>query len=507
MSMGRVTLDIDLNRVEGDLEFQLDLEDGIVVDARCIGTMYRGFEQIMIGRAPRDALVITPRICGICGTAHLYAAVRALENLAGIKPPMHAVHVRNLCLMAENLQSDLRQSFLFFTPDLCNPAYAAQPMAGEIAEAFTPMQGSVVRGCLRVTRHVVAIVALFGGQWPHSTYMLPGGISQPATSRRLMDAGDILDEARSWFEADVLGGMNLDHWLALDSADALFAWLESRESHARSALGLFTRFARAIGLHRVGRGSGNMLSYGVNCSPDTGECDMPAGFYDADRGMVEPLDTMRINEHVRHSWFLDYPGGRHPWQGETIPDYQPGTERYSWAKAPRYGDKVAQTGPLAELRIAGDPLIVDLLKSEGDSAWLRQFARLRRAAWTLRAMREHLSRLGGCLDEPHFIDPNIAIWPDGESHGLVEAARGALGHWLRIRDGVIDKYQIVTPTAWNASPRDSMDQLGHWEQSVIGLRIEDPKNPVEIGHIVRSHDPCLVCTVHCIGHGKRSYAV
>lgn len=85
--MSRVTVNIDLNRVEGDLEFQVDLEDGIVVDARCIGTLYRGFEQIMIGRAPRDALVITPRVCGICGTAHLYAATLALEQIANLTPP------------------------------------------------------------------------------------------------------------------------------------------------------------------------------------------------------------------------------------------------------------------------------------------------------------------------------------------------------------------------------------------------------------------------------------
>src|SRR5574343_449987 len=146
--MSRITLDIDLNRIEGDLEFQLDMEDGVVVDARCIGTLYRGFEQLLIGRAPRDALVMTPRVCGICGTAHLYAATLALEQLAGITPPRHAVLIRNLCLMAENLQSDLRQTFLFFTPDFCNPVYAGHPLAGELATAFAPFKGQVVRGCL-----------------------------------------------------------------------------------------------------------------------------------------------------------------------------------------------------------------------------------------------------------------------------------------------------------------------------------------------------------------------
>jgi hydrogenase large subunit len=498
--MGRLTVDIDLNRVEGDLEFQIDLEDGVVADARCIGTMYRGFEQILIGRAPRDSLVITPRVCGICGTAHLYSAVKALEQLGGISPPSQAVHIRNLCLMAENLQSDLRQTFLFFTPDFCHPKYAGHPLANEIAEAFTPLKGTVVRGTLQATRRILEIVALFGGQWPHSTFMVPGGVTQPANVRRLLDAGDIVARTREWFEQTILAD-DLDQWLALDSGAALFRWLDSGE-HSRGALGRFVRFARDIGLHQLGRGTPHLISYGINTSP-SGSNALPAGFFDGDKRTAEPLDHLQINEHVSHSWFLGYPGGRHPWRGETIPDHQSGTGRYTWAKAPRYGNKVVQTGPLAELRIAGEPLITDLLDNEGDSAWLRQFARLRRAAWSLRAMRQCLVDIQSCLNQPHFLDPGIDVWPDGDSYGLVEAARGALGHWLRIRDGVIEKYQIVTPTAWNASPRDSDGQPGHWEQSIIGLRVDYPEEPLEIGHIVRSHDPCLVCTVHFIGRPER----
>ena len=76
-----------------------------------------------------------------------------------------------------------------------------------------------------------------------------------------------------------------------------------------------------------------------------------------------------------------------------------------------------------------------------------------------------------------------------KAYGLVEAARGGLGHWLRIGTASSTKYQIVTPTAWNASPRDSAGRHGHWEQSIIGLPVPDPANPVDIGHIVRSHDP------------------
>ena len=112
---------LNLNRVEGDLEIEVAVENGRIVDAWSIGTLYRGFEQIMVGRAPMDALAITPRICGICGTAHLMAAAQALEQAFAIPVPANATRVRNLCLMAEEVQSDSRQTFLMFCIDLCNP--------------------------------------------------------------------------------------------------------------------------------------------------------------------------------------------------------------------------------------------------------------------------------------------------------------------------------------------------------------------------------------------------
>ncbi|HNH35853.1 MAG TPA: nickel-dependent hydrogenase large subunit [Rhodocyclaceae bacterium] len=509
--MARRTVQVDLNRVEGDLEFQLDLEGDTVVDARCIGTLYRGFEQILVGRAPRDALVITPRVCGICGTAHLYAACLALEHLAGLSPPAHAVLVRNLCLTAETVQSDLRQSFLFFTPDLCHARYAGHALAGELHEAFAPLRGRVVRECLRATRDLLGIVAVFGGQWPHSSHILPGGVTAPATPRRILDCRGILDGVRRWFEGSLVGGPLAD-WLAIDRAEDFFRWLSS-PAGAASAIGLFSRASRDLGLHRVGAGAGLLLSYGAWCEPDAPRqpSGAPAmrirsGVRDATvpGAATEALDQEMINEHVRHSWYLEYPGGRHPWRGETIPNRMADGGRYTWAKAPRYGDRVAQTGPLAQLAVDGDALILSLLAAEGDSAWLRQFARLRRAGLALEQMRGGLDDLGRRLGEPHYADPGLHAWPDGESFGLIEAARGALGHWLRVRDGCIDGYQIVTPTAWNASPRDSAGRHGHWEESVIGLRVADEADPIEVGHVVRSHDPCLVCTVHCIGTGRRT---
>jgi hydrogenase large subunit len=372
--------------------------------------------------------------------------------------------------------------------------------------AFEPFRGAAYIETLAVTRELVRIVAEFGGQWPHSSYMLPGGVTSPAEPRRLMACAAALDAGQAWYEKRVIGAP-LDEWLALESADALFAWLE-HPAHAGSAWGLLSRFVRSLDLHRLGAGTPHMLSFGTGCDPERWGPPYdahlsPSGFFDGDSGQVHALDHAQINEHVRHSWFRPYPDGRHPWAGETVPDYRPGTDRYTWAKAPRYGDKVVQTGPLAELLIAGDALVTDLYRREGSNAWLRQFARVRRIGIGLTQARRMLNELTTHLGEPHFVAPTASAERDGQGYGMVMAARGALGHWISIRDGVIERYQIITPTSWNASPRDTAGQPGHWEQSLVGLKVADEDDTAEIGHIIRSHDPCLVCTVHFLESGKR----
>lgn len=500
--MARIELNVDLNRVEGDLSIQVTLEDGVVVAARTQGTMYRGFEQILLGRAPRDAMVITPRVCGICGTAHLYAGVLALEQIWSTPVPPQATRIRNLCLIAEGLQNDLRQTFLFFAPDLCHPRYAADPLYAPMLQAFEPFKGTVYRETLAITRKVLQIVAHFGGQWPHSSYMLPGGVVTPADTARLIACRSILGDVQRWYEQRIIGGP-LDDWLALASADALWGWL-ARPAAADAALGLLTRFLRARGLARLGAGTPHMLSFGTWCDPErwgpgASAHVLPAGFYDGETGAIERLDPAQISEHVRHSWFRPYEGGRHPFDGETVPDYQPGTDRYTWAKAPRYGGRVVQTGPLAELVIAGDTLARELLACEGSGAWLRQFARVRHIGVALRQAWRTLDELAADLGSPHFVPPAPGTEVDGDGAGLLMAARGALGHWVQVRDGVVHRYQIITPTGWNASPRDSAGVPGHWEASLVGLRVADPEDPIEIGHLIRSHDPCLVCTVHFVG--------
>ena len=113
-------MNIPLNRAEGDLEIRVEIEDGIITEAWSSGTMFRGFEEMMRGRGALDGLVVTPRICGICSITHLTAAVEALDVIADITPPDNARRLRNLALMVETIQSDVRQAVLMFMVDFAN---------------------------------------------------------------------------------------------------------------------------------------------------------------------------------------------------------------------------------------------------------------------------------------------------------------------------------------------------------------------------------------------------
>ncbi len=152
---------IPLNRVEGDLEIHLQIDDGRVTDARSVGTMYRGFENLLIGRAPLDSLVITPRICGICSTAHLLAAASALDMAYHAAVPGNAWRIRNATLMVEQLQNDIRQSYLLFMPDLAHPAYAQNPMFDEAVQRYEPMKGQTALQAISETKKILEIIALF----------------------------------------------------------------------------------------------------------------------------------------------------------------------------------------------------------------------------------------------------------------------------------------------------------------------------------------------------------
>lgn len=512
----RTLHDIPLNRVEGDLEIRVALEDGIVVDAWSSGTLYRGFENMLVGRKALDGLVITPRICGICTTTHLLAAAKALDAAAEITPPDNARRLRNVALMAEHIQSDVRHGMLMYAVDFTNPFYKNLPLYNEALRRYTPFQGEAIIETVRTTKQVLEIIAILGGQWPHSSFMVPGGVAFAPHPPDILQCRYLLDHYRAWYERRILG-CSLARWAAVDSAAALEAWLAEIPAHADSELGFFLRFARMAGLDRIGRGHGHFLSYGsLDLPDDTAVCGengvfIPAGFRSVTAGNTvlpsSTFDQTQIQEDISHSWYVDSVEARHPSVGQTRPgpiNRNNSTEetggRYSWAKAPRYNGQPAETGPLAERVVCGDPLFVDLIRAGGVNACVRQMARLVRPASLIPAMEIWLDEIARHAGEPFY--RSCGSFGDAEGYGLIQAARGALGHWLRLRDGTIAHYQIITPTAWNGSPRDGAGQRGPWEEALIGTRVADPENPVELGHIIRSFDACLVCTVHSVSRNN-----
>jgi hydrogenase large subunit len=144
-------------------------------------------------------------------------------------------------------------------------------------------------------------------------------------------------------------------------------------------------------------------------------------------------------------------------------------------------------------------LFVDLIKNDGPNVFVRQLARLVRSAYLIPVMEQWLEETARCQEE--FYQDHRKK-ERGKGYGLLEAPRGALGHWVKIEGAKIQKYQIITPTAWNASPRDASGTRGPCEEAIVGTEIKDLDNPIEIDHIIRSFDPCLVCTVHTINISK-----
>lgn len=492
---------IPLNRVEGDLEVQLELDGDTISDVRSVGTMYRGIENLMKGRGPMDSLVITPRICGICTTAHLNAAALALDMAYGTVIPDNARRLRNVTLLVEQLQNDIRHTILLFMPDLIVPLFEAQPLYGEALQRYQVLKGETCLQTVSETKKVLEIIAILGGQWPHSSFMVPGGVVSVPTASDITQCRYILRNFRKWYERRILG-CSVEQFTRIRSWKDLMSWLEESQSHRTGDLGFFLRYGLDMGLDKLGRGHDCFISYGGPDLPESTEVVgrdgngtlFPAGFYSPD-GVV-PLDPELIREDISSSFFLDDEVSRHPFDGRTVPDVSDALEgKYSWAKAPRYNGRPAEAGPLADMLIAGDELFVEQVKASGASVLLRELARLVRPAVLLPAIDQWLEEMSTC-DSPFYEEHTKLVTARG--YGLVPAPRGGLGHWVTIENGMIDNYQVITPTTWNASPKDAQGVRGPWEQAILGTRVRDPQHPIEVEQIVRSFDPCLVCTVHAV---------
>lgn len=475
------------NRVEGDLEIIVEVKDGRVQNAKSMGVMFRGFEMMLKGREPMDAIVFTSRICGICGAAHGVASSTALGNAWKSKTPENAYRVKNIELGIENLMSHLLHFYVMFTPDLTGKKYSSHPGYQELLKRFLPFKGISYLEAIRARRSMLELMGIFAGKWPNTLVFQPGGVTCSISISRQTKALGLLRELQNFVEETLLG-CEIDRWLENKSLDDLGSWSEESR-HQDSDLGIYVRYGRELGLDKIGQGPARFLSYGVYELPKGGTW-LPSGYYD--QGFF-PFGEQKIAEHIKHSFFEGYEGGIHPFNGVTKP-YIDKKRAYSWAKSPRYDDKVVQVGPLARMILDKDPLIYDIFTKLGPSVFLRVLARLHEAVRLVRQVGIWITEIDA--RKVFYKKPRVST--EAKGMGLTEAARGALGHWIVIKDGKIERYQVITPTAWNLSPKDSLNQHGACEQALIGTMIEDADNPVEVGHVIRSFDPCLACTVHML---------
>jgi Ni,Fe-hydrogenase I large subunit len=513
-----------LGRVEGDLDVRVTIEDGVVTSAWTEAAMFRGFEIILQGKDPQAGLIVTPRICGICGGSHLYKAAYALDTAWKTQVPANATLIRNIAQACETLQSIPRYFYALFAIDLTNKNYARSSLYDEAVRRFAPYVGTSYGPGVVLSGKPVEVYAIFGGQWPHSSFMVPGGVMCAPTLSDVTRAIAILEHWKvNWLEKYWLG-CSIDRWLANETWDDILAWVDENESHYNSDCGFFIRYAQDIGLDTYGAGTGDFIATGTYFDPTlyanptidgrNAALKGRSGIYA--NGQFSQFDQARVREDVTHS-FYEGTQARHPFEGETKP-LDPKIARsqgkYSFAKSPRYdvpgvGFIPLEAGPLARRVAAGapgaaahqdyDPLFLDVLAQKGPSVFTRQLARMHEAPKYFKWVREWLDQID--LHGSFYTKP--VEHAEGRGFGATEAARGSLADWIVIEDGKIANYQVVTPTAWNIGPRDGAENLGPIEAALVGSPIVDQDDPVELGHVARSFDSCLVCTVHAYdGKGR-----
>lgn len=481
------------NRVEGDLEVHLDIADGVVRSAQVNSTMYRGFEQILLNKPALDVLIYVPRICGICSVSQSVAASRALADAMGVAPPHNGLLVTNLMLATENLADHLTHFYLFFMPDFARAHYAGQAWHGAVQERFAAQQGQHARLALAARQRWFTLLGTLGGKWPHTQSVLPGGSSRAIEAAERIRLLGRVREFRAFLE-QTLFAAPLEAIAAIDSEAALHAWHAAAASDAGD-LRLFLTLAWQTGLDAMGPGPGLYMANGSYPAAD-GNTLFARGLWDATgaagSAALHALDPATITEDATHTWLSDAGGARHPASGMTLPEIDK-PAAYTWNKAPRLAGRVLETGALARQVVDGHPLIRDAVQRCGGTVYTRVLARLLELALVVPAMENWLKALRP--DEPYFVPATLP--DDAVGVGLTEAARGSLGHWVSIRNGKLANYQIVAPTSWNFSPRDAAGVPGALESALVGAAVAAGEDtPVTVQHIVRSFDPCMVCTVH-----------
>lgn len=551
----RITID-PVTRIEGHLRIDCEIEDGKVTNAWSSGTMWRGMENIIQGKDPRDAWMIMQRICGVCTTVHAIVSVRAVEDAIGAKVPLNAQYIRNMILAAHTMHDHIVHFYQLSAMDWVDitSALEADPekaeamlkgvstwslnSANEFRNVQNKLKALVASGqlgifangyfghpamklppevnliavahylqALECQRDANRIVALLGSKTPHIQNLAIGGVANPIN----LDAQSVLNLERLMFVKSCIDKLNdfVNQVYKIDTAV------------------IAAHYPEWLQLGKTSRNYLSVPEYPLN--EDNTKFVLSGGYIENGdlstfRNIADYKDEFLlkgIKESGKHAWYED-DEALEPWAGLTRPKYTGWQEdgKYSWVKAPSFYNKVVEVGPLAYLMcglatenkltvkhfnevknlyktLTQNELSVDDLHSTlgriiGRTVHCCTLNDLLVQQWQL--LIENIGR----GDTDAYLKAEIPPTGEFKGVGFSEVPRGMLSHWIVIKDGKIANYQAVVPSTWNSGPRNQNDEMGPYELSLIGTPVADLKKPLEIVRTIHSFDPCMSCAVHVV---------
>jgi len=551
----RITID-PITRIEGHLRIDCEVDGGKVTKAWASGQMWRGVEQILLGRDPRDAWAITQRICGVCTTVHAIVSVRAVENALKMEVPLNAQLIRNMIISAHAIHDHIVHFYHLSALDWVDvvSALKADPVkTAQLAESLSTWGGNGRHEMTRVKEKLAAYVktgqlGIFtNGYWGHPAMKLSPEVNLLATAhylqaldvqRKANKIVSILGSKTPHIQNVAVGGVS--NPIATDSqsvlgVERLLAIKGYIDELADFVNNVYLVDVAAIGAFyadwtKVGKGITNYLSVpDLPLDAKGTKFAVPGGYIKGgDLAGYKPITSFNdayfrdgVQESVKHAWYKGGKGALHPYKGETIPQYTDFQDngKYSWVKSPTfYGDTV-QVGPLARVlawaaakyepgmrhlnRVIGmaESIAKTKIPLEALHSTIgRHAARAVVCASMVENLQQQWQLLVDNIAKGDVKTFNKPEFPKGEvsGFGFHEAPRGVLSHWVVIKDGAIKNYQAVVPTTWNAAPRNEQDVAGPYEAALVGTPIADPERPLEVLRTVHSFDPCLACAVHVL---------
>lgn len=551
----RITID-PVTRIEGHLRIDCEIENGVVSRAWASGTMWRGMEEIVKGRDPRDAWMIVQRICGVCTTTHAIASVRAAESALNMKVPLNAQYIRNIILAAHTTHDHIVHFYQLSALDWVDITAALQAdpeKASALLKGISTWSLNSAEELSKVQQKIKALVAsgqlgiFANGYWGHPAMKLPPEINLIAVAHYLQalecqrDANRVVallggktphiqnlavGGVANPINLDGLGVLNLERLMYIKTfIDRLADFVEQVYKVDTAVIAAF--YPEWLS---QGKGAVNYLS-APEFPTDTqnGSFLFPGGYIaDGDLSTWREITSHHdeylikgIQESAKHAWYKDE-APQAPWEGTTIPDYTGWQDegKYSWVKSPTFYGKTVEVGPLANLlnKLAAkreptwaklNEIIAIYKKLTGNTISVAQLhstlgriiGRTVHACELQHILQHQYSALIANIgkgDHETYVKPDIPATGTFKGVGFLEAPRGMLSHWMVIKDGNIGNYQAVVPSTWNAGPRNAHDEMGPYEQSLVGTPVADPQKPLEVVRTIHSFDPCMSCAVHVV---------